>query len=216
MWEGGIRVPMIVAGPGVPANSQCDKPVAQWDYLTTMHDLSGSSASLPDNLDGVSLRPVFEKGNKGRLARRDTGLIFHFPAFYTIPITSYRDGDFKLMRHLNTGEIKLFNVAKDMGETRDLTKTRPDKVKSMVRKLDAYLNKVGAWTMKEVYETRLEELDDWIDHLKAEASKYETVLKENPKDKDAQTRLRKAESQIKDKLKSRTNMLENQASSNWL
>ena len=110
----------------------------------------------------------------------------------------------------------MFNVAKDMGETRDLTKTRPDKVKSMVRKLDAYLNKVGAWTMKEVYETRLEELDDWIHHLKAEASKYETVLKENPKDKDAQTRLRKAESQIKDKLKSRTNMLENQASSNWL
>ena len=33
MWEGGIRVPMIVAGPGIPANSQCDWPVAQWDYL---------------------------------------------------------------------------------------------------------------------------------------------------------------------------------------
>ena len=73
---GGIRVPMIVAGPKVPANSQCDKPVAQWDYLTTMHDLCGSSASLPDNLDGVSLRPVFEKGNKGRLAKRIPGLCF--------------------------------------------------------------------------------------------------------------------------------------------
>lgn len=216
MWEGGIRVPMIVAGPKVPANSQCDKPVAQWDYLTTMHDLSGSSAPLPDNLDGVSLRPVFEKGNKGRLAKRDTGFVFHFPAFYTIPITSYRNGDYKLMRHLNTGEIKLFNVAKDMGETKDLTKSMPDKAKSMVRKLDAYLKKVGAWTMEEVYETRLEELDGWINQYKAEVSKYKTVLKENPEDKDAKERLRKAESQIKDKLKSRNNMLENQASSNWL
>lgn len=70
--------------------------------------------------------------------------------------------------------------------------------------------------MEEVYETRLEELDGWINQYEAEVSKYKTVLKENPEDKDAKERLRKAESQIKDKLKSRTNMLENQASSNWL
>jgi arylsulfatase A-like enzyme len=216
MWEGGIRVPMIVAGPNIPANSQCDKPVAQWDYLSTMHDLSGSSAPLPENLDGVSLRPVLEKGNKGKLAKRDTGFVFHFPAFYTIPITSYRAGDYKLMRHLNTGEIKLFNVAKDMGETKDLTKTMPAKAKSMVRKLDAYLKKVGAWTMDEVYETRLEELDDWIGLHKAEISKYKAILKENPEDKDIQQRLKKAESLIKGKLKSRADMLANQASSNWL
>ena len=216
MWEGGIRVPMIVAGPKVPANSQCDKPVAQWDYLTTMHDLCGSAASLPDNLDGVSLRPVFEKGNKGRLAKRDTGFVFHFPAFYTIPITSYRDGDYKLMRHLNSGEIKLFNVAKDMGETKDLTKSMPDKAKSMVRKLDAYLKRVGAWTMEEVYETRLEELDGWIELREAEISKCKAVLKKNPEDKDARERLKKAESLIKDKLKSRADMLANKASTNWL
>jgi arylsulfatase A-like enzyme len=216
MWEGGIRVPMIVAGPKVPANSQCDKPVAQWDYLSTMHDLCGSSVPLPENLDGVSLRPVFEKGNKGGLAKRDTGFVFHFPAFYTIPITSYRQGDYKLMRHLNSGEIKLFNVAKDMGETKNLTKSMPDKAKSMVRKLDAYLKKVGAWTMEEVYETRLEELDGWINLHKSEVSKYKSVLKVNPEDKDAQERVRKAEKQIKDKLKSRADMLANQASSNWL
>ena len=70
--------------------------------------------------------------------------------------------------------------------------------------------------MEEVYETRLEELDGWIDHHKAEVSKYKSVLKENPEDKDAQERVRKAENQIKDKLKSRADMLANQASSNWL
>lgn len=70
--------------------------------------------------------------------------------------------------------------------------------------------------MEEVYETRLEELDGWIDHHKAEASKYKTVLKENPEDKDALERLKRAEGQIKDKLKSRADMLTNQASSNWL
>ena len=162
MWEGGLRVPMIVAGPGILANSQCDKPVAQWDYLTTMHDLVGSNVALPDDLDGISLRPVFENGNKGKLAARDTGFVFHFPAHYTVPITAYRKGDYKLMRHLNSGEIKLFNVVSDMGETNDLANGLPAKTAELVRDLDAYLEKVGAWTMREVYDTRAEELDNWI------------------------------------------------------
>ncbi|MCP4785711.1 MAG: sulfatase [Fuerstiella sp.] len=162
MWEGGLRIPMIVAGPGIAANSQCDKPVAQWDYLTTMHDLVGSTAALPDDLDGISLRPVLEQGNDGKLAERDSGLVFHFPAHYTVPITAYRDGDFKLMRHLNSGEIKMFNVDEDMGESNDLSKTMPEKTADMVRKLDAYLEKVGAWKMEEVYATRTDELEKWI------------------------------------------------------
>ena len=216
MWEGGIRVPMIVAGPNVEPNSQCDVPVAQWDYLSTMHDLSGSSAPLPENLDGVSLRPVLEKGNKGKLAKRDTGFVFHFPAFYTIPITSYRDGDYKLMRHLNTGEIKLFDVAKDMGETKDLAKSMPEKKAAMVRKLDAYLKKVGAWTMEEVYETRFEELDKWISEKKKQVAVCKEELRKNPKDKSHRDRLKKAKESIAKLLKTKSQVVENQASSNWL
>ena len=44
----------------------------------------------------------FEKGNAGKLAKRESGFIFHFPAFYTTPITAFRLGDYKLMRQLNT------------------------------------------------------------------------------------------------------------------
>lgn len=162
MWEGGLRVPMIVAGPGIEANSQCDRPVAQWDYLATMHDLAGSTAPLPDDLDGISLRPVLENGNQGVLAERDTGFVFHFPAHYTVPITAYRKGDYKLMRQLNSGELKLFNVVDDMGERNDLTTEMPEKTAEMVRDLDAYLERVGAWTMQEVYNARAEELEKWI------------------------------------------------------
>ena len=176
MWEGGLRIPMIVAGPGIAPNSQCDQPVAQWDYLTTMHDLAGSKAPLPDDLDGISLRPVFEKGNAGKLAQRDTGFVFHFPAHYTTPITSYRAGDYKLMRQLNTGEVKLFNVVTDMGEYKELSEIMPDKTKEMIRDLDAYLNKVGAWTMKEVYDTRKEELEDWLARDKKEVTEINLQL----------------------------------------
>lgn len=176
MWEGGLRVPMIATGPGIPANTQCDTPVAQWDLLTTFHDLAGSAAPLPEDLDGVSLRPVLEQGNAGQLDERDTGFVFHFPAFYTVPITAYRDGDYKLMRHLNTGEIKLFNLVDDMGETKDLSVAMPEKTADMVRKLDAYLEKVGAWTMEEVYKTRIEELEMWVERGQQEVSRIQQEL----------------------------------------
>jgi arylsulfatase A-like enzyme len=176
MWEGGLRVPMIVTGPGIAANSQCNIPVAQWDYLSTFHDLVGSTAALPDDLDGVSLRPVFEKGDAGQLNERDTGFVFHFPAFYTVPITAYRNGDFKLMRHLNSGEIKLFNVVEDIGESNDLSKTMPEKTADMISKLDAYLERVGAWTIEEVYQTRNEELKAWIARGQREISRIEQQL----------------------------------------
>lgn len=206
MWEGGLRIPMIVAGPGIPANSQCDKPVAQWDYLTTMHDLVGSTAALPNNLDGISLRPVLEHGNNGQLKNRDTGLVFHFPAHYTVPITSYRDGDFKLMRHLNTGEIKLFNVVKDMGESNDLSKTMPEKTADMVRKLDTYLEKVGAWKMKEVYATRLEELEKWIADDTEKVAKINQQLKTD--NLDAPDR-KKLDAKLKSAQSRRTHHLNN-------
>ena len=176
MWEGGLRVPMIATGPGIPADTQCDTPVAQWDYLTTFHDLAGSAAPLPEDLDGVSLRPVLEQGNAGQLDERDTGFVFHFPAFYTVPITAYRDGDYKLMRQLNTGEIKLFNLVDDMGETKDLSVAMPEKTTDMVRKLDTYLEKVGAWTMEEVYETRIEELEMWVERNQKEVIRIQQEL----------------------------------------
>jgi arylsulfatase A-like enzyme len=216
MWEGGIRVPMIVAGPGIPGNSQCDIPVAQWDYLPTMHKLSGSEAPLPEDLDGVNLRSVLKKGNDGKLPKRDTGLVFHFPAYYTIPITSYRDGDYKLMRHLNTGEIKLFDVAKDMGETKDLSNSMPEKRDAMVRKLDAYLKKVGAWTMEEVYETRLDELNKWIEQRQHQVLDCQKKVKNSPDDQEMKAQLKLAQDSLSKFQKTRSHVLTNQSSSNWL
>ena len=66
------------------------------------------------------------------------------------------------MRQLNSGEIRLFNVARDMGETNDLSAAMPEHVQTMARDLDAYLEKVGAWGVKEAYDTRQEELQAWI------------------------------------------------------
>lgn len=216
MWEGGIRIPMIVTGPGIPANSQCDIPVAQWDYMPTMHSLSGSESPLPKDLDGVDLSSVFKNGNEGKIATRDTGLVFHFPAFYTHPITSYRDGDYKLMRHLNSGETKLFNVSEDMGETTDLSNIMPERKVSMIKKLDAYLEKVGAWSMQEVYDTRLEELDNWILEKGNQILDIKQNLAKSPDDKTMKARLDKTVAALKNFQSNRAQLMKNQASSKWM
>ena len=119
------------------------------------------------------------------------------------------------MRHLNTGETKLFNVAKDMGETKDLSKSLPEKKADMVRKLDAYLKKVGAWTMEEVYEARLEELDKWISEKKKQVTDCEEGLRKNPEDKSCLDLLKKAKYSLERLLKNRSQVVVNQASSNW-
>jgi uncharacterized HAD superfamily protein len=80
------------------------------------------------------------------------------------------------MRQLNTGEIKLFNLVDDMGESKDLSQAMPEKTADMVRKLDAYLEKVGAWTMEEVYAARMEELEMWVERGQKEVSRIQQDL----------------------------------------
>jgi hypothetical protein len=78
------------------------------------------------------------------------------------------------------------------------------------------LKKVGAWTMEEVYETRFEELDQWISENKKKVSETKEQLRKNPKDKTYRDRLKKAKDLLAKHLKTRSQVKANQASSKWL
>jgi len=56
LFEGGIRVPFIVKGPGVKAGSQCNVPVTGWDILPTLSDMANNPRSLPEEIDGGSFK----------------------------------------------------------------------------------------------------------------------------------------------------------------
>ena len=159
LFEGGLRVPWVVAGPGVKKGVQCDVPVVQWDLLSTLHDLSGSKAALPEDLDGASLREVFERGNAGRVERPGEGLVFHYPCYFAPPLTLIRMGDYKYMKHLLTGETKLFNLAEDISEKNNLAAAMPEKAAHMDKVLADYLKEIDAEDVQDVYQARFEELD---------------------------------------------------------
>ena len=160
-FEGGIRVPFVVAGPGIQGGTYCDVPVVQWDLLATLHDLSGNETPLPDDIDGGSLRDVFFKGNQGKVKRQAPGIVHHFPSHYQVPISAIRIGDYKFMRNMNTDEKKLFNVAIDYREKNDLAQKLPEKVASMDKILRAYIEEVDGGDVKDSYQALYETMDDF-------------------------------------------------------
>ena len=160
-FEGGIRVPFVVSGPGIRGGTHCDVPVVQWDLLATLHDLSGNETPLPDDIDGGSLKDVFFNGNKGKVNRRAPGIIHHFPSHYQVPISAIRIGDYKFMRNMNTDEMKLFKVAEDYREEYDLAQKMPKKLASMDKVLRAYIKEVDGGDVKDSYQAFYETMDDF-------------------------------------------------------
>ena len=164
-FEGGLRVPFVVSGPGIKPGSQCDVPVIQWDLLPTLHDLAGSQTPLSAGVDGGSLRDVFENGDAGNVRRSAPGLIFHYTCHFGPPVSAIRIGDYKLLRHLTSGELKLFDVATDYAEQHDLAEQMPEKVSEMDRIRQQYVQKVEGGTMPEVYAA----YSDWMDATRKNA-----------------------------------------------
>ena len=174
LYEGGLRVPFVVAGPDVLEGVQCDVPIVQWDLLPTLHDLTGNKSSLPKYLDGGSLKSVFEKGNDGNVDRSEKGFVFHYPCYFAPPLSVIRLGDYKLMRHIRTREVRLFDLKNDYSEKQNLAQKFPEKVAEIEEVLDTYLEKIDAENLDEVYEARFEQLDKFESQA---VSQYENNIK---------------------------------------
>ena len=187
IFEGGIRVPTVIAGPGIQAGSQCDVPIVQWDFLPTFHDLAGSKSPLPEGVDGGSLRDLFANGNKGQVKRAAPGIIHHYPCHYHPPISSIIIGDYKLMRHLHSGEIKLFNIKTDYREEHDLSSAMPEKVASMDATCRKYLEDVNGGTIGQVRQALYDLMDEHSKRAREGFEKKLAQLKEqDPPDFAAQ------------------------------
>lgn len=142
LYEGGIRVPFIVRGPGVKAGAQCDVPVVGWDLLPTLADLAGYAAPLPADLDGASFRGLFASG-QGTVKRAEEPLIFHrYASGY--PHSAIRVGDYKLIKLWKTNTLELYHLKDDLGETKNLAAAQPQKTQEFHERLMAYLRRVDA------------------------------------------------------------------------
>jgi arylsulfatase A len=144
LYEGGIRVPLVVTGPGIrKVGSQCDAPVSSVDFYPTLLELAGIKPPEGELLDGVSLLPLFH--GAPTLARQR--LYWHFPCYVgrATPSSAIREGDFKLIEFFEEGgRVELFNLRSDPHEEKDLAASMPDKAAALTRALRSWQKETHA------------------------------------------------------------------------
>ena len=121
LYEGGIRVPFMVRGPGIKPGSYSHVPVVGYDLLPTFYELAGGKKKLPDEVDGGSIFSLFQNPESGKVKRDAGALIFHRPIKKSS--SAVRQGSHKLMLSWNKeGEITdrhLYNLDDSVVESEE-------------------------------------------------------------------------------------------------
>jgi len=153
IYEGGIRVPMLVCWPGVvEPGTKCSEVVSSIDFYPTLLEMAGLEPGPAKVLDGESLVPLLRR--TGKLRRE--AVFCHFPhrthpptGMLCQPCTSVRKGDWKLIRFYDTSDefpnpYELYNLKDDIGETNNLADRMPLRVKELDTLIDRFLEATGA------------------------------------------------------------------------
>ena len=145
LYEGGIRVPLIVRWPGVVRpGSVCSTPVVSTDLFPTMLAAAGRAPAKNTPQDGESMVPLLRE--TGGL-KRDT-LYFHYPNYAWHRSNrlggAIREGNYKLIEWFDDDSVELYDLEADLSETRDLAGRMPDRATALRDKLRAWRTRVGA------------------------------------------------------------------------
>jgi len=126
VYEGGIRIPMIVRWPGKVAAGSVNRHVwAFWDFLPTAAELAGVPA--PRHTDGISIVPTLT----GKPQPQHEYLYWDYGHVREVFKQAARVGPWKGVRNGVGSPIEIYNLEEDIGETRNLAAERPDIVKRM-------------------------------------------------------------------------------------
>jgi len=127
MYEGGIRVPMVVRWPGkIKAGGESNLPWYFPDVMVTLAELAGVSNAVPEDTDGISVVPTL----LGQGTQKEHEYLYWGEAI--------RMGKWKAVG--KPGALKLFDLDRDPGETTDLSAAHPE----IVGELNERMTK--AWT----------------------------------------------------------------------
>jgi len=142
LYEGGIRVPLIVRWPGrIAAGRTCDVPVTSVDFYPTLRDAAGLAGDGDQALDGESLLPVL---TGARSLKRDA-VYWHYPHYHhSRPAGAVREKAWKLIEFYDDHHVELYNLANDIGETNDLAGRKPRRARRLREGLEAWRRSVGA------------------------------------------------------------------------
>ena len=163
MYEGGIRVPLVVRWPGhVAAGTEYSTPVSSPDFFPTLMDAAGvhgeaseqavepdissetsEQEQSPTEADGLSLLPLFH----GESFPDERPLFWHYPHYGNqggAPSSAIRRGRYKLIEWYEDGRLELFDLQEDLSEQHDLADAQPELKQELHAQLHTWLDDVGA------------------------------------------------------------------------
>lgn len=147
VWEGGLRVPFIIRGPGIQPGSCARVRAIGADLFPTVAELANVQEPLPKEIEGGSFAPILANAGKGTVLRPREEFVVHFPHYDKDafgPASAIWLGDFKLFRFYETGAHKLFHIIRDPGERHDLAGEMPEKAGELDHRLSGYLKAMNA------------------------------------------------------------------------
>ena len=144
LYEGGIRVPLIVRWPGAGETGTVrDEPVISPDFYPTLLEMAGLPPRPDQHVDGAS----FAAAVRGEDFERGP-IYWHFPHYSNhgmqSPGGAVREGPWKLLEYFENGTVQLFDLEKDPGEQDDLAAEQPARAAELRNRLHAWRESVSA------------------------------------------------------------------------
>jgi arylsulfatase A-like enzyme len=142
MYEGGIRVPMIVRRAGkIKAGTVSDLPCYFADMMPTFAELAGATRYMPSNTDGLSIVPTLT--GKDEKQKKHEFLYWEWHRYNwskrkNVPaglMQALRMGDWKAVRHSSDVAFELYNLQDDIGEKNNVAADNP----AIIAKIEKYI-----------------------------------------------------------------------------
>lgn len=179
IWDGGHRIPFIVRWPGtVEPGSESDQLICLTDLFATLGDLTGAPVPAKTSEDSVSFLPALS-GQAIETERK--GIVHHSVSGHF----SYREGPWKLILARGSGGwtspkenempvgspiAQLYNLDKDIGETKNLYEASPGIARRLLAQLEEYVAK-GRSTPGPGAKNDVNDIDLWKSEGKAKKGK---------------------------------------------
>ena len=147
LYEGGIRVPLVVKWPGkIAPNSVSKHSVTGTDHYPTLLNLASIPELSSQHLDGKSYANTLL--NQSQSPR--SAMFWHFKTqghlarvCGTPSGTVINDGKHKLINWYDSGKIELYNVNKDIGETSNIADKKPKVTQRLMTELKSWQDNMG-------------------------------------------------------------------------
>lgn len=148
-YEGGIRVPLVIAWPGhTEAAWRSDAPVVTYDLFPTVLRWAGLRNPQGHVVDGADLSPTLVERSPHEMDERT--LVWHQPHYWGVrgpgirPHTSLRRGRWKLIFRHAERSFELYDLEADLGETTDLALRDPARVRELAEAMSRWFEETGA------------------------------------------------------------------------